>query len=126
MKCLWEKRGILQDALLKQDHGPLIRTMHQQIPKMTPDGRRLQMVICSATLHDFAVKKLAVSGCALKSFEELPLQDELMHFPQWVDLKGQDSVPDTVHHVVVRVDPKADRRWIRLLQGRHIEVLLIP
>ena len=23
-----------------------------------------------------------------------------MHFPTWVDLKGQDSVPDTVHHVV--------------------------
>lgn len=23
-----------------------------------------------------------------------------MHFPQWVDLKGQDSVPETVHHVV--------------------------
>ena len=23
-----------------------------------------------------------------------------MHFPTWVDLKGQDSVPDTLHHVV--------------------------
>ena len=23
-----------------------------------------------------------------------------MHFPTWIDLKGQDSVPDTVHHVV--------------------------
>ena len=23
-----------------------------------------------------------------------------MHFPTWVDLKGQDSVPETVHHVV--------------------------
>lgn len=23
-----------------------------------------------------------------------------MYFPTWVDLKGQDSVPDTVHHVV--------------------------
>ena len=28
------------------------------------------------------------------------LQDKLMHFPTWIDLKGQDSVPDTVHHVV--------------------------
>lgn len=23
-----------------------------------------------------------------------------MHFPTWVDLKGEDSVPETVHHVV--------------------------
>ncbi len=23
-----------------------------------------------------------------------------MYFPIWVDLKGQDSVPETVHHVV--------------------------
>ena len=23
-----------------------------------------------------------------------------MHFPTWVDLKGQDTVPETVHHVV--------------------------
>ena len=25
-----------------------------------------------------------------------------MHFPTWIDLKGQDSVPETVHHVVSR------------------------
>jgi len=29
-------------------------------------------------------------------------QEKLMHFPTWIDLKGQDSVPDTVHHVVSR------------------------
>lgn len=34
-----------------------------------------------------------------------------MHFPTWIDLKGQDSVPDTVHHVAVFVDPKADQIW---------------
>lgn len=37
-----------------------------------------------------------------------------MHFPQWIDLKGQDSIPDTVHQVVCMVDPKADKSWIRL------------
>ena len=26
-----------------------------------------------------------------------------MHFPTWVDLKGQDTVPETVHHVVLDV-----------------------
>ena len=54
------------------------------------------MIVCSATLHDFDVKKLA---------------DRLMHFPTWVDLKGQDTVPETVHHVVVNVDPQEDRSW---------------
>ncbi len=29
-------------------------------------------------------------------------QEKLMHFPTWIDLKGQDSVPETVHHVVSR------------------------
>lgn len=44
-----------------------------------------------------------------------------MHFPTWVDLKGEDSVPETVHHVVVPVNPKMDRLWERM--GRnHIRV----
>jgi ATP-dependent RNA helicase DDX1 len=34
-----------------------------------------------------------------------------MHFPTWVDLKGEDSVPETVHHVVVLVDPQRDTSW---------------
>lgn len=42
-----------------------------------------------------------------------------MHFPTWVDLKGEDSVPETVHHVVVIVDPQTDKSWANL--NRHIE-----
>lgn len=34
-----------------------------------------------------------------------------MHFPTWIDLKGEDAVPETVHHVVVKVDPQIDRSW---------------
>lgn len=26
-----------------------------------------------------------------------------MNFPTWVDLKGEDAVPETVHHVVALV-----------------------
>jgi len=53
------------DALVKdRGTGALIHRIHQQIPKMTPDGKRLQMIVCSATLHDFEVKKLAVSPIA--------------------------------------------------------------
>jgi ATP-dependent RNA helicase DDX1 len=35
-----------------------------------------------------------------------------MHFPTWVDLKGEDAVPETVHHVVVMVDPQKDRKSV--------------
>ncbi|CAL8141912.1 unnamed protein product [Orchesella dallaii] len=87
------------DGLLKAGYGPLINRMHQQIPKVTSDGKRLQMIVCSATLHDFEVKKLA---------------EKLMHFPTWVDLKGEDAVPETVHHVVVPVDPRKDQSWQNL------------
>lgn len=37
-----------------------------------------------------------------------------MHFPTWVDLKGEDAVPETVHHVVVMVDPQKDKSWYNL------------
>lgn len=91
------------DGLLKQGYSDLINNLHRQIPKVTADGNRLQMIVCSATLHDFDVKKMA---------------ERLMHFPTWVDLKGEDSVPETVHHVVVKVDPQQDRSWETL--RKHI------
>lgn len=84
------------DGLLAQGNQDLILRIFNKIPKMSPDGKRLQMIVCSATLHSFEVKKLA---------------DKIMHFPTWVDLKGQDSVPETVHHVVCRVDPRMDTSW---------------
>ncbi len=43
-----------------------------------------------------------------------------MHFPTWVDLKGQDSVPETVHHVVCYVDPKADASWHGLVKDVQV------
>ncbi|XP_033114325.1 ATP-dependent RNA helicase DDX1-like [Anneissia japonica] len=73
------------DGLLSTGNGDLINRIWQKIPKISADGRRLQMIVCSATLHSFEVKKLA---------------EKIMHFPTWVDLKGKDSVPETVHHVV--------------------------
>ena len=38
----------------------MIDRVHKQIPKITSDGKRLQMIVCSATLHDFEVKRMAV------------------------------------------------------------------
>ncbi|XP_019880521.2 ATP-dependent RNA helicase Ddx1 [Aethina tumida] len=84
------------DGLLKQGYTDLIERLHKQMPKITSDGKRLQMIVCSATLHAFEVKKMA---------------EKLMHFPTWIDLKGEDSVPETVHHVVVKVDPQQDKSW---------------
>lgn len=92
------------DGLLKQGYNDLIERLHRQMPKITSDGRRLQMIVCSATLHAFEVKKMA---------------EKLMHFPTWVDLKGEDAVPETVHHCVCIVDPQKDRSWGNL--RRHIQ-----
>lgn len=52
-----------------------------------------QVCFFSATLHSPEIAKLADSICDR---------------PTWVDLKGRDTVPQTVHHVVVRVDPDKD------------------
>lgn len=85
------------DGLLKQGNKNLITTVYNKIPKMFSSGRRLQTICCSATLHDFDVKRLA---------------NQLMYFPVWIDLKGEDSVPDTVHHVFVRIDPNKDKSFV--------------
>lgn len=84
------------DAFLAQGSSQLLLGLHAKIPRMFADGRRLQMIVCSATLHNFEVKKFA---------------ERVMFFPTWVDLKGEDSVPETVHHVIVRVDPRKDTSW---------------
>lgn len=81
------------------------------------------MIVCSATLHNVDVKRLAVRQLTvflypaniLKIFFAfVSLQERLMHFPTWVDLKGQDAVPETVHHVVCYIDPKVDTSWHKL------------
>ena len=87
------------DGLLSQGHKELINKIYRKIPGVSPDGKRLQMIVCSATLHNFDVKKLA---------------EQLMHFPTWVDLKGQDTVPETIHHCVCLIDPKEDNSWQNL------------
>ncbi|XP_051501529.1 ATP-dependent RNA helicase DDX1 [Myxocyprinus asiaticus] len=87
------------DGLLTAGYTDFIMRVYNQIPQVTSDGKRLQVIVCSATLHSFEVKKLS---------------EKIMHFPTWVDLKGEDSVPETVHHVVVPVNPKTDRFWEKL------------
>ena len=58
----------VQDGLLAAGYSDLISRLHSQIPKVTPDGKRLQMIVCSATLHSFDVKKMAVSNIVVVCF----------------------------------------------------------
>lgn len=84
------------DGLISQGHLQLLESLHTLFSKQTGDSRRLQMIVASATLHSPDVKRMA---------------EKLMHFPTWIDLKGQDAVPETVHHCVVHIDPTKDAWW---------------
>jgi ATP-dependent RNA helicase DDX1 len=39
------------------------------------------------------------------------LAERITQHPTLVDLKGKEHVPETVHHVVVKVDPTVDLSW---------------
>lgn len=54
------------------------------------DKTHLQVCMFSATLHSGSVTDISKKICK---------------FPTWVDLKGRDSVPDTVHHAQLVIDP---------------------
>ena len=46
-------------------------------------------------------------------------------------MQGEDSVPDTVHHVVLRIDPRKDQLWKSLkgpiaTDGVHLNDKLNP
>ena len=58
-----------------------------------------QVCFFSATLHSPAITELTNRICT---------------HPTWVDLKGVDSVPETVHHVCYRVNPLETTRCERL------------
>lgn len=77
------------DDLQKKDERGDIPKLNTEIKKGRRD--RVQTLFFSATLHEEKVKKLI---------------DEITTRPTWVDLKGKDAVPETVHHVVYYVDPE--------------------
>lgn len=80
------------DRLLETGNRDDIMALYQRLPKGGVGDRRLQVCFFSATLHSPEITELAEKIC-----------DK----PTWVDLKGKDSVPESVHHVVVEVDPDA-------------------
>lgn len=71
------------------DNLPDILFLHQKVPTRN----RVQTLLFSATLHSPEIKGLS---------------EKIQSFPTWVDLKGKDAVPETLHHTMVRVDADAD------------------
>lgn len=54
-----------------------------------------------------------------------------MYFPTWIDHNGEFSLPATVRHAVVSVDPRTDLAWHNMLKrvptdGVHAKDSLIP
>ena len=80
------------DQLIETGFSADMLIIYEQMPK----NKNTQIIICSATLHSPEITVLA---------------NKITHQPQWVDLKGKDSVPDTVDHCVIIVDPRTDTSW---------------
>jgi ATP-dependent RNA helicase DDX1 len=74
------------DRLLDTGNNDAIQTCYKRLKK----SERLQVLLFSATLHSPDVHKLAESIC---------------QFPIWVDLKGRDTIPETVDLAMIRADP---------------------
>ena len=86
------------DRLLDSGNRDDILKIFQALPKGAAGAERLQVLLFSATLHSPEIRTLARQLC---------------QNPILVDLKGKDSVPDTVHHTLVRIDPAEDRSWLQ-------------
>jgi len=86
------------DRLLDTGNRDEILKVFHKMPKTGSGDSRLQVLLFSATLHSPEIRQMA---------------EQLCQNPTLVDLKGRDSVPDTVHHVMVKVSPAADKSWLQ-------------
>lgn len=71
------------------DNLPDISFLHGKVPARN----RVQTLLFSATLHSPEIKALST---------------KIQSFPTWVDLKGKDAVPETLHHTMVMLDANTD------------------
>lgn len=81
------------DRLLESDTAETVLQLFRALPRtaqIAGGTKRLQVLLFSATLHAVHVIQFA---------------DVLCDHPTWVDLKGVDYVPGSVHHCVLRCDP---------------------
>mmetsp|Transcript_26416 Transcript_26416/g.39193 ORF Transcript_26416/g.39193 Transcript_26416/m.39193 type:complete len:741 (+) Transcript_26416:51-2273(+) len=80
------------DRLVEADSLSAVLELYNACPTYGSGEHRLQVCFFSATLHSPAITKLAGTICTS---------------PTWVDLKGKDAVPETVHHCVCRASIKS-------------------
>lgn len=80
------------------DNPDVVTKIYSRLPKAGTGVNRLQVLLFSATLHSPEVRSMAANICVN---------------PVLVDLKGKDSVPETVDHLLVRVDPREDLSWLQ-------------
>lgn len=64
-----------------------------QLHEAVPPRNQVQTLLFSATLHSPAIRNLS---------------EKIQRFPTWIDLKGKEAIPETVHHTLVRLDADAD------------------
>jgi len=84
------------DRLLDADNQEMILKIFSYCPKIN-----IQSLLFSATLHAPQITELS---------------QKLTKFATWVDLKGIDHVPDTVHHGLVFINPKTDKSWVKKMK----------
>mmetsp|Transcript_18855 Transcript_18855/g.22880 ORF Transcript_18855/g.22880 Transcript_18855/m.22880 type:complete len:774 (+) Transcript_18855:1-2322(+) len=82
----------------------IIKEIYSKIPTSvhrSTKASRFQVAFFSATLHSEKVKEL---------IHALTIE------PTWIDLKGPDHLPDSVHHIIFSLDPKKSPYLHRLLR----------
>ena len=93
------------DRLIETENLSGIMQLYNACPSGGVGDNRLQVCFFSATLHSPEITELAGKLCVN---------------PTWVDLKGVDSVPETVHHVIYRVNLQRDGH---LVEGKTAAVI---
>ena len=89
------------DRLLEAGSCEQVLALFRALPSaasLLGGARRLQVLLFSATLHSASVTQFSAVLCER---------------PTWVDLKGCDYVPDSVHHAALLVSPEQER-WQEL------------
>lgn len=76
------------DTFATDNLGDVLR-LHEAVPPRN----QVQTLLFSATLHSPEIHNLS---------------EKIQRFPTWIDLKGKEAIPETVHHTLVRLDADAD------------------
>jgi ATP-dependent RNA helicase DDX1 len=82
-----------------------------QLHEAVPPRNQVQTLLFSATLHSLEIRNLS---------------ETIQRFPTWIDLKGKEAIPDTVHHTLVRLDVDADIGLVETLEDEMKQAGHLP